>query len=406
MDQFIMSTVQSPPRALIADDQPDVLEALRLLLKAEGYQIEAVNSPPAVLESLHAREWDLLLLDLNYARDTTSGREGLDLLAEVRKFDQLLPVVLMTAWGSVELAVEAMQMGGSDFVLKPWENKRLLSTLRAQVEKGQIARKSRTVAELELLRQSREFEETREIQSALLPSTIPQIPGYEIAAEWQAARSVTGDYFDVLPLAGGKLAICIADVAGKGIPAAMVMSNLQAAIRASAGDALPPDELCARLNRLMCDNLAPGKFITLFYCILDPQDGSLTYTNAGHNAPMLVSRGGDCIRLAEGGALLGALPAWKYESGHVRLRSGDRLLLFTDGLIEARSADDEEFGEKRLVDLLSDSRDLGAAQIKGIIQKAAAEFQAGPQAAENYPPKGGTPSLQDDLTFIVVASLS
>src|SRR5215831_6613852 len=242
---FMMPAAQSPPRALIADDQPDVVEALRLLLKGDGYQIETVNSPPAVLESLHARQWDLLLLDLNYARDTTSGREGLDLLAEVRKFDQLLPVVLMTAWGSVELAVEAMEMGGNDFVLKPWENKRLLSTLRAQVEKGQTARKSKGAAELELLRQSRESQETREIQSALLPSTIPQIPGFQIAAEWQAARSVTGDYFDVIPLNEAKVAICIADAAGKGIPAAMVMSNLQAAIRASLGDALPPDALCA-----------------------------------------------------------------------------------------------------------------------------------------------------------------
>src|SRR5215470_6885753 len=292
----MMQTVQSAPRALIADDQPDILEALKLLLKGEGYQIEAVNSPPAVLESLQARQWDLLLLDLNYARDTTSGREGLDLLAEVRKFDQLLPVVLMTAWGSIELAVEAMQMGGSDFVLKPWENKRLLSTLRTQIEKGQIARRSRSIAELERLRQSREFEETREIQSGLLPSTIPQIPGYEIAAEWQAARSVTGDYFDVLPLGGGKVAICIADVAGKGIPAAIVMSNLQAAIRASITNDtndMRPGELCARVNRVMCENLAPGKFVTFFCGILDSRDGSLTYTNAGHNPPVLVRPGGE-----------------------------------------------------------------------------------------------------------------
>src|SRR5262245_12659051 len=388
----MMPTLQSPPRALIADDQPDVLEALKLLLKSEGYQIEAVNSPPAVLESVHASEWDLLLLDLNYARDTTSGREGLDLLAEVRKFDQLLPVVLMTAWGSVELAVEAMQMGGNDFVLKPWENKRLLSTLRTQIEKGQMARKSRGIAESELLRQSREFEETREIQLGLLPSRIPDIPGYQIAAEWQAARSVTGDYFDVLPLDGGQVAICIADVAGKGIPAAMVMSNLQAVIRASIRDGLAPDELCARVNGIMCDNLAPGKFITLFYCILDSQAGTLTYTNAGHNPPMLVDRYGNCVRLNQGGALLGALPNWKYESGQATLRSGDRLLLFTDGLVESRSAADEEFGESRLMDLLVNNRELGAEHLKARIVKAAADFNAR--------------DLQDDLTFIVVAALS
>jgi len=388
----MMATVQSPPRALIADDQPDIVEALRLLLKGEGYQIETVNSPPAVLESLRASEWDLLLLDLNYARDTTSGREGLDLLAQVRKFDQLLPVVLMTAWGSVELAVEAMQLGGSDFVLKPWENKRLLSTLRTQIEKGQIARRTRRIAQLEMMRQSREFEETREIQSGLLPSTIPEVPGYQIAAEWQAARSVTGDYFDVLHLGEGKVAMCIADVAGKGIPAAMVMSNLQAAIRASIDDSLSTDQLCSRVNRMMCDNLAPGKFITFFYCILDSRDGTLAYTNAGHNPPILIRRDGERLRLKEGGAVLGALPDWMYESGRARLGAGDRLLLFTDGLIEARSPADEEFGEARLLGLLNDNRELSSGQLKANIVNALAEFNAG--------------ALQDDLTFIVVAAPS
>ena len=388
----MIATVGSPPSALIADDQPDVLEALRLLLKGEGYHIETVSSPPAVLESLHAREWDLLLLDLNYARDTTSGREGLHLLTEVRKLDQLVPVVLMTAWGGVELAVEAMQMGGSDFVLKPWENNRLLSTLRTQIEKGQIARKTRVLAELERLRQSREFDEAREIQSALLPSAIPNIPGYEIAAEWQAARSFTGDYFDILPLGDDKLAICIADVVGKGMPAAMVMSNLQAAIRTAIDERVHPEDLCVRVNRVMCGNLAPGKFITFFCCILDSRNGTITYTNAGHNPPMLVRQDGQCVRLRQGGAVLGVLPEWEYESGQAALRSGDRLFLFTDGLVEARSATDEEFGETRLIQLLSDNRKLGAHEIKGIILNAAAEFNAR--------------SLQDDLTFIVVAALS
>ena len=112
----------SAPRTLIADDQPDVLEALRLLLKGEGYQIEAVNSPSAVLDKLKSQPYDLLLMDLNYTRDTTSGQEGLDLLARIQDIDNTLPVVAMTAWGSVELAVEAMQHGVRDFVLKPWEN--------------------------------------------------------------------------------------------------------------------------------------------------------------------------------------------------------------------------------------------------------------------------------------------
>jgi len=130
----------SAPRTLIADDQPDVLEALRLLLKNEGFQIEAVQSPAAVLDRLNREPYDLLLMDLNYTRDTTSGQEGLDLLARIQAIDKTLPVVAMTAWGSVELAVEAMQRGVRDFVLKPWENSRLLRTLRDQIRQGQQKR--------------------------------------------------------------------------------------------------------------------------------------------------------------------------------------------------------------------------------------------------------------------------
>jgi DNA-binding NtrC family response regulator len=140
-------------RILIADDQRDVLEALRLLLKGEGYQTEVVTSPAEVLQALEARDYDLLLMDLNYARDTTSGHEGLDLLSRVQAMDNTLPVVVMTAWGSVEMAVEAMRRGARDFVQKPWENARLLTILRTQVELGQALRKGqRLEAENELLR--------------------------------------------------------------------------------------------------------------------------------------------------------------------------------------------------------------------------------------------------------------
>lgn len=140
-------------RILIADDQPDVLEALRLLLKGEGYRIETVTSPADVLPALEAKDFDLLLMDLNYTRDTTSGQEGLDLLSRIKAADLSLPVVVMTAWGSVEVAVEAMRRGARDFIQKPWENARLLSVVRTQIELGQAIRKGqRLEAENELLR--------------------------------------------------------------------------------------------------------------------------------------------------------------------------------------------------------------------------------------------------------------
>lgn len=150
----IRVTGRGAPRVLVADDQPDVREALRLLLKAEGYSTEAVDNPEAIVKAVESQDFDLLLMDLNYARDTTSGREGLDLLARLRKVDETLPVVVMTAWGSVELTVEAMRNGARDFVQKPWDNARLLSILRTQIELGQALRRGdRLQRENELLRQ-------------------------------------------------------------------------------------------------------------------------------------------------------------------------------------------------------------------------------------------------------------
>src|SRR5262245_13163828 len=141
-------------RVLVADDQPDVIEALRLLLKSEGFDVEPARSPNALIAALEAREFESVLMDLNYARDTTSGQEGLDLLARIQALDPSLPVVVMTAWGSVELAVEAMRRGARDFVQKPWDNARLLTILRTQVELARALRRGqRLEAENTLLRQ-------------------------------------------------------------------------------------------------------------------------------------------------------------------------------------------------------------------------------------------------------------
>jgi DNA-binding NtrC family response regulator len=129
------------PQILVADDQPDVLEALRLLLKGEGFGFEGTSSPAGVLSAVESRDFDVVLIDLNYTRDTTSGREGLDLLARLRQIDPTLPVVVMTAWASVDVAVEAMRRGARDFVQKPWDNARLLATLRTYVELARALRR-------------------------------------------------------------------------------------------------------------------------------------------------------------------------------------------------------------------------------------------------------------------------
>ena len=392
-----MATI--PPRILIADDQPDVLNALRLLLKGQGYETEGVASPAELLRSLEAREFDLLLMDLNYARDTTSGREGLDLLSHLKEREDAPAIVVMTGWATVGLAVEAMQYGVADFVEKPWTNARLLEILQKQIALGRERRASRRRAAQEDLdnreiaqqfhHQELEVAEARSIQQGLLPKSIPQRPGYEISGAWQPAQSIGGDYYDVLEFDDNSLGLCIADVAGKGLPAALLMSNLQAAVRGLASPALAPDGLCSRLDSLVCHNTGADRFITFFYARLDGPARLLHYANAGHNPPILLHADGSHERLQAGGGVLGVFPRHKFASAAAQLASGDRLILYTDGVTEACDAGDEEFGEVRLLRLLQEHRTAAASVLQAKILAIAGEFSRG--------------HWQDDATLLVLA---
>jgi len=387
------------PRILIADDQQDVLDALRLLLKGHGYSIETVNSPADLLALATRQEFDILLIDLNYARDTTSGREGLDVLSRLKEMEDPPPVVAMTGWATVGLAVETMQYGVSDFVEKPWTNTRLLEILQKQISLGRDRRetrrreaaeaRARKEALLHQQEQEREIAEAKAIQEKLLPRDIPQMPGYEIASVWQSAQLVGGDYFDILPLDEETFGLCIADVAGKGMPAALLMSNLQAAVRGLASAALAPDLLCSRLNSLIFRNTASDRFITFFYAQLDGPIGRLDYVNAGHNAPFVVHADGSHERLREGGTVLGVFDSRIYEQGSAQLSAGDRVVLFTDGITEACSPADEEFGEARLLGVLKEHRGLSAEKLQSKILAVVAEFSG------NH--------WQDDATLLVLA---
>lgn len=381
-------------RVLIADDQTDVLEALRLLLKNEGYELELVNSPAALLAALSRRSFDLVLMDLNYARDTTSGREGLDLLSQIHEIDGLLPIVAMTAWGSIELAVEIMREGVRDFVLKPWDNTRLLRIVRMEIARGRLARKERKMqAENrahEIARGDGDWEEAQRTQLGFLPKEIPQIPGCEFSGAWLPVHGIGGDYFDVFRVDAEQFAICIADVAGKGIAAALLMSNLQATVRNLAAQNLAPAELTERVNRFIRNNTAPDRFITFFYGVFDAQTRRLVYTNAGHNAPIVLGRDGKIARLVCGGQAMGISARQSYEQDAVELAEGDRLILFTDGITEAAdSRDEEEFGEERLLEILRESRALGAANIQSSVLARVAKFTGD--------------KFQDDATLIVLA---
>jgi len=329
------------PQILIADDQADVLDALRLLLHPEGFATEAAGSPAAVVQALQQREFDLLLMDLNYARDTTSGREGLDLLSKVRAIDRRLPIVVMTGWASMEVAIEALRAGVRDFVQKPWDNDRVVGLVRALSDERRRARHDDD-------RLAREMRDAAEIQLALLPRTLPLTPGWSFAAACQPAALVGGDTYDLLQLPGGYVGLSIADVAGKGIPAALLASSLQSAVRSAATRGLAPDALCDEVNRALCERIPTNRFVTFFYGLLDPATGVLSYSNAGHNPPLLARAEGTAEWLDVGGPVLGIEPTCAWQRGELTMRPGDRLVLYTDGIVEARDASDEEFATGRL----------------------------------------------------------
>ncbi|MEQ9397950.1 MAG: sigma-54 dependent transcriptional regulator [Longimicrobiales bacterium] len=206
-------------RILVADDQPDVLEALRLLLKAEGFETETASSPPMVLHAVEQGDFDLALIDLNYTRDTTSGKEGMDLLSQLRQMDATLPVVVMTAWSSVEGAVEAMRRGARDYIEKPWDNERLLTTIKTHVELAKALRRSQKLegenrrlkgdGAPELIAESKAMEPVLDVIERVGPSDANVLivgehgTGKEVVARWLHAVSKRAGSALVAVNAGG-----------------------------------------------------------------------------------------------------------------------------------------------------------------------------------------------------------
>jgi len=245
------------------------------------------------------------------------------------------------------------------------------------------------VSTVRLEMQDQELKRAREIQQSLLPSTIPQISGFEVAGAWQPASTVSGDYYDVLRLGEHRLGICIADVVGKGVSAALLMANVQAAVRAFASDSKSPAQVCGKVNRLLCDNIAAGKFVTFIYGILDGETRTFQYCNAGHPYPILLS-GGSTRTLEEGGAVLGVFPDWMYEDSIVELRAGDRLFLFTDGITEAFNTSGQEFEEARIAAFAQGNGSLAAKELNNRLLAQVSAF-CGAQ-------------FQDDATLLVIAA--
>ena len=245
---------------------------------------------------------------------------------------------------------------------------------------------------LEKERLEEELRLARTIQERLLPDGMPEIDGVDLAAMALPSRFVAGDYYEAIQLGDGRLLVAVADVSGKGMPAALLMANLQAGLHVLRGSGLDLPEATARLNRLVCENTDAAKFITMVWALYDPAGphaGRLRYVNAGHNPPMLVRQSGEVDELKEGGLILGVLPDVSYTQGETRVEPGDLLVLFSDGVTEAPDADGEEYGEACLMRLLREHRAGSASEAVAAIRSDVSRFT-------------GAAPLSDDRTVLAL----
>jgi sigma-B regulation protein RsbU (phosphoserine phosphatase) len=240
----------------------------------------------------------------------------------------------------------------------------------------------------EKLRQDRELQIAREIQHSLLPPQKPEVPGFEVAAESRSCYEVGGDSYDWIPLGSERLALVVADVAGKGTPASLLMATVHAFVHARAGTAALP-QLVEGLNRFLFARTQASRFVTLFYAELDVASHRLAYVNAGHVPPYRVARDGTVSRLREGGPALGLLDEGSYEMGEVGLEPGDVVAVVTDGVTEAMSPDDREFGDDRVSEALHRlSGGSASAVLRGLVA-----------AVNDWASPGG---FSDDLTALIL----
>ncbi len=235
---------------------------------------------------------------------------------------------------------------------------------------------------------AKDMQQAALIQKGLLPSEPPSLPELDIAGNTTACRTVGGDYYDFLVFPDRRIGLLVGDVAGKGMPAALLMSSLQARVHVLFEDADDLARKITRLNKAICSNCPDNRFITFFMAIVDPATGELVYTNAGHNPPLVVRADGSIEKLRGGGVILGILPQAPYHESRTYLNPGDILVLYSDGVTEAAPRDDEEFGEDRLAALVLSLRERPAAEIVEAVETAVTEF------TEGAPPA-------DDITVVV-----
>ena len=341
-------TLQRTYKILVVDDEPDLepllLQRLRRSIRSGRYEFVFASNGLDALEKLSADpDIDMVLSDINMPQ-----MDGLTLLEQIPEVDPNIRSVIVSAYGDMKNIRTAMNRGAFDFVTKPIDFRDLEVTIDrtlSHVEEWKDALLSRD----KLVALQNELDVASKMQQSILPAEFPGGPDYGVFGTMKSARNVGGDFFDVVRLSGDKLGLAIADVSDKGVPAALFMMSARTLLKGAAIGTLHPGEVLRTVNELLHEDNESMMFVTVVYVVFNPETGSLTYANGGHNPPLIVHADGSTTLLpSTDGLALGVVPDYEFQQRTVNLDRGETLVLYTDGVTEAMNAAAEEFGVERL----------------------------------------------------------
>jgi len=373
---------------LYVEDNPDLRRYVRHLL-ADRYNVFLAVDGRDGLGKARKYRPDIIITDQMMPQ--MSGRA---LLRAIREDPELhsIPVIFLTARAGAEARIESLDAGADDYVCKPFDEAELLirvrNLLQARAQEKELAELNRQLGS-KVEEQMAQLELASRIQKDLLPKDMPEIEGYEIVGRNLPAKTVGGDYFDFISLDESRIAICLGDVCGKGLPASLLMANLQATVRGQACFSADARQCLERSNKLLYDSTDMKTFVSLFYGILDIAKHSLRYANAGQNWPLIFSPGKPSVALQTSGLVLGAMEKVSYEEEEVIINPGDLLVIYSDGICEAMDEKYEEFGDQRLQEIVTLYKDASAREVVERILSAVELFTRGAEQS-------------DDMTLVVV----
>ena len=357
-------------KILVVDDEPD-LELLlrqkfrRKIRKGVLTLVFAQNGVEALAQLEAHDDVDMVLSDINMPQ-----MDGLTLLNQLNELNRDLRAVIVTAYGDMKNIRTAMNRGAFDFITKPIDFHDLEATIAKTLAHLEVMREAlRSRDELVAIR--RELGVAARMQESILPTDFPTDPRYEIHATMTPALEVGGDFYDFFKLEDGRMGIVMADVSGKGVPAALFMMVSRTLMKGTAIGEADPAKALAEVNRLLVESNEESMFVTLFYASFDPAEGRMEFANGGHNLPYVVKHNGEVHQIdCDSGVVLAVLPGFEFPGGTLELEPGDVVFFYTDGITEAMNEDGEEFGDDALADMLGEVAGRDAATISERVVEA------------------------------------